>query len=82
MKKRSAGKTPPVSPPDYGRGLRGLGFNLLVKDVARSVRFATEVLGLHLESKDEERLLLRMDDKAYRIVVERGPADDLIRRPR
>ena len=30
MKKRSPDKTPPVSPPDYGRSLRGLGFNLLV----------------------------------------------------
>ena len=45
MKKRSPDKMPPVSPPDYGRSLRGLGFNLLVTDVARSVAFAVEVLG-------------------------------------
>ncbi len=30
---------------DYGRSLKGLGFNLLVTDVPRAVLFATEVLG-------------------------------------
>jgi uncharacterized glyoxalase superfamily protein PhnB len=38
-------KFPPVSAEDYGRSLRGLGFNLLVRDVKRAVKFATEVLG-------------------------------------
>lgn len=36
---------PPVSAPDYGRSLRGLGFNLIVADVPRAVKFAAEVLG-------------------------------------
>lgn len=45
MKKRAPDKSPPVSPADYGRSLRGLGFNLLVKDVPRAVKFAVEVLG-------------------------------------
>lgn len=45
MKKRTPDKTPPVSADDYGRALRGLGFNLLVSDVPRAVSFATEVLG-------------------------------------
>ncbi len=35
----------PMSGADYGRSLRGIGFNLLVSDIARSVAFATEVLG-------------------------------------
>ena len=35
----------PLSAPDYGRSLRGLGFNLIVKDVNRAIHFATEVLG-------------------------------------
>lgn len=34
----------PVSASDYGKSLRGLGFNLIVKDLARSIQFATEVL--------------------------------------
>ena len=38
----------PVSAGDYGRSLRGLGFNLIVNDVAKSVHFATEVLGATL----------------------------------
>ena len=42
-------------------------------------RFGVGVLGLQLEARDEARLLFRMDDKAYRIVVEQGPADDLVR---
>ncbi len=45
MKKRSADKLPPVSPAEYGRSLRGLGFNLLVGDVPGAVKFAVEVLG-------------------------------------
>ncbi|MBI2717353.1 MAG: hypothetical protein HY245_11620 [Rhizobiales bacterium] len=45
MKQRPPDQTPPVSPPDYGRSLRGLGFNLLVRDVPRAVKFATDVLG-------------------------------------
>ncbi len=39
------GQGTPVSAPDYGRSLRGIGFNLLVTDVPRAVRFVTEVLG-------------------------------------
>ncbi len=38
---------PPVSAPDYGRSLRGLGFNLLVSDVPRAVKFAEAVLAPH-----------------------------------
>ena len=45
MKKAAADRSPPVSAADYGRALRGLGFNLIVKDVARAVKFAVEVLG-------------------------------------
>jgi uncharacterized glyoxalase superfamily protein PhnB len=36
---------PPVSAPDYCRSLRGLGFNLIVRDVTRAVKFAVDVLG-------------------------------------
>jgi catechol 2,3-dioxygenase-like lactoylglutathione lyase family enzyme len=35
----------PVSAGDYGRSLRGLGFNLIVRDLERALHFATEVLG-------------------------------------
>lgn len=36
---------PEPSAVEYGRSLKGLGFNLLVSDVPRAVLFATEVLG-------------------------------------
>ena len=45
MKPSDPNAEPPVSAPDYGRSLRGLGFNLLVRDVPRAVKFATDVLG-------------------------------------
>jgi catechol 2,3-dioxygenase-like lactoylglutathione lyase family enzyme len=34
----------PPSAPDYGRSLAGLGFNLIVKNVDRAVKFAGDVL--------------------------------------
>jgi uncharacterized glyoxalase superfamily protein PhnB len=34
----------PLSAQDYGRSLRGLGFNLMVRDVAAAVSFAETVL--------------------------------------
>lgn len=39
-----AGETP-LSAGDYGKSLSGLGFNLIVKSVPRSIKFAEEVLG-------------------------------------
>lgn len=38
----------PVSASEYGKSLRGLGFNLIVKNLARSIIFATEVLEARL----------------------------------
>ncbi len=38
-------KFEPPSPDAYGKSLKGLGFSLLVTDVAASVNFATTVLG-------------------------------------
>jgi hypothetical protein len=74
MKKRSPDKTPPVSAEDYGRRLRGIGFNLLVSDVPRAVQFATEVLGATSFYDDEDFAALRWNgadfmfhaDHAYR----------------
>ncbi|WP_371055334.1 VOC family protein [Rhodosalinus sp. K401] len=43
-----------VSPDVFGRSLRGLGLNLLVRDVARSAAFLRHVFGIatHRESAD------------------------------
>jgi hypothetical protein len=37
-------KETPLSAPDYGKSLTGIGFNLIVKDVDRSITFAEQVL--------------------------------------
>ena len=65
MKKRSPERQPPVSATDYGRGLRGIGFNLLVSDVARAVRFATEVLGATSFYDDEDFAALRWNGQDF-----------------
>ena len=65
MKKRPADQTPPVSAEDYGRALRGLGFNLLVSDVARSVQFATDVLGATSFYDDEDFAALRWNGQDF-----------------
>ena len=59
MKKRPPDVVPPVSPEAYGRALRGIGFNLLVRDVPRAVHFATEVLGATSFHDDEDFAALR-----------------------
>lgn len=56
---------------EYGRTLRGLSLNLVVRDVARSLPFYDEVLGLSvlysdpdfaaLEGPDEMRIMLHAD---------------------
>lgn len=61
MKKRPSDRTPPVSASDYGRSLRGLGFNLLVTDVARAVKFATDVLGCTSFYDDEDFAALKLN---------------------
>lgn len=35
----------PMSGADYGRTLKGVGFNIIVNDVSKAVHFVTEVLG-------------------------------------
>ena len=50
-----------MSPPDYGRSLRtGIGFNLLVRDVARGVAFVEQVLGATVPHHDEDFAAVRL----------------------
>ena len=61
MKKRAPDQVPWMSPPDYGRSLpSGLGINLLVRDVAGAVRFATEALGATATYADDDFAVLRL----------------------
>jgi catechol 2,3-dioxygenase-like lactoylglutathione lyase family enzyme len=66
MKKRAHDQVPWMSPPDYGRSLRpGLGINLLVRDVAGAVRFATEALGAAAVYADEDIAVLRLANSEW-----------------
>jgi catechol 2,3-dioxygenase-like lactoylglutathione lyase family enzyme len=48
-----------MSAEEYGRSLKGLGINLLVRDVARSVAFAKDVLGATVAVADQDFAVLR-----------------------
>ena len=61
MVKKRGEQQPWMSAPDYGRSLRGLSINLLVKDVARAIAFAREVLGATLVYGDADFAVLRRD---------------------
>jgi catechol 2,3-dioxygenase-like lactoylglutathione lyase family enzyme len=65
MKKREG--DPWVSPPVYGRSLRGLGINLLVRDTARTVAFARDVLGLTIVYADPDLAVLRYGEHEWMV---------------
>lgn len=48
-----------MSADEYGRGLKGLGINLLVRDIARSALFARTVLGAEIVYSDKDFAVLR-----------------------
>jgi catechol 2,3-dioxygenase-like lactoylglutathione lyase family enzyme len=50
---------PWMSGDDYGRSLRGFGVNLLVRDIARSVAFQTEVLASEVVYADADFAVIR-----------------------
>jgi hypothetical protein len=59
-KHRPADQTPWMSAPEYGRSLKpGVGFSLLVRDVARSVRFAEDVIGATASYWDKDFAAMR-----------------------
>jgi len=76
MKTRPPDKIPPVSAADYGRSLRGLGFNLLVTDVARSVRFASEVLGATSFYDDADFAILRLNGGEFMLHADHTYTDN------
>jgi uncharacterized glyoxalase superfamily protein PhnB len=45
--------------PDYGRGLKGFGVNLLVKDVLRTVDFARDILFAETAIADKDFAVMR-----------------------
>jgi catechol 2,3-dioxygenase-like lactoylglutathione lyase family enzyme len=65
MKKRQG--DPWMSPPDYGRSLRGLGINMLVRDTARAAAFARDVLGLTVVYADPDLAVLRHGEHEWMV---------------
>ncbi len=62
----------------YGRSLRGLGVNLLVREIARSVAFLTEVLGLELVHADADFAVLRYGSQEEGSEQEAGGQDVIL----
>jgi len=58
---KRATTTPWMSPGDYGRSLRGLGVNLLVRDVEAALPFHREVLDAEIIHADPDFAVLRRD---------------------
>lgn len=50
----------PVSAPDYGRSLQGMGVNLIVGNMDRAVHFATEVLGATVFFRTDQFAAMRL----------------------
>ena len=62
---------------DFGRQLRpGIGINLLVRDVAASVRFATEVLGATATYADEDFAVLRAAGSEWMVHADHTYSDN------
>jgi catechol 2,3-dioxygenase-like lactoylglutathione lyase family enzyme len=56
-----------MSPPDYGRSLRGLGVNMLVRDTAKATAFARDVLGLTVVYVDADLAVLRHGEHEWMV---------------
>lgn len=57
--------TTPVSAPDYGRSLTGLGFNLIVSDLAKAIHFATEIIGASVFFKTDAFAAMKLHGKDF-----------------
>ncbi|MCL4187070.1 MAG: VOC family protein [Rhodobacteraceae bacterium] len=51
----------------FGRGLRGLGLNLLVRDVGRSVAFMTAVFGMTAHRASRDFAILRYGGQLFQL---------------
>jgi hypothetical protein len=60
MKTRSPDQHPPLDAPTYGKSLRGLGFNLLVKNIEKSLKFHSQVLQSTTFYSDSDFAMLRL----------------------
>ncbi len=58
--------------------VKELGYiGIQASDLGAWKTFAVDVLGLMLGAQDEQSLSLRMDERAHRLIIEAGAADDM-----
>jgi catechol 2,3-dioxygenase-like lactoylglutathione lyase family enzyme len=77
LKKRAPDQQPWMSPPDFGRTLKpGIGFNLLVRDVRRSVDFAEKVLGATATYADEDFAVMRLNGSDWMLHADHTYSDN------
>jgi uncharacterized glyoxalase superfamily protein PhnB len=55
----------PLSGADYGRTLRGLGFNLIVTDIGKAIHFATEVLEATVFFRTDVFAAMKLNDNDF-----------------
>jgi hypothetical protein len=66
-----------MTAPDYGRSLKpGIGFNLLVKEIKRSVAFAEKVLGATATYADEDFAVLRLNGSEWMVHADHTYSDN------
>ncbi len=75
MVKKRGDRAPWMPAPEYGRSLRGLSVNLLVRDVARAVAFAREVLGAEVVYADADFAVLRRGAAEWMLHADHTYAD-------
>lgn len=56
-----------VSAAEFGRGLRGLGLNLLVRDVGRSTAFLTAAFGMTAHRASRDFAILRYGGQLFQL---------------
>jgi catechol 2,3-dioxygenase-like lactoylglutathione lyase family enzyme len=64
-------KGPSMSADEYGRTLRGLSLNLIVRDVARSIPFYREVLGFRVLHETADYAALERDNATIQLHADR-----------
>ena len=52
---------------EFGRALKGFGVNLLVKDVARTVTFLTDVLTMQVHRADADFAVLELEGELFQL---------------
>lgn len=56
-----------VSPEEFGRSLRGIGLNILVRDVEQQAAFLSEVLGMQAHRLDCDFAIMTYGDQVFQL---------------